>query len=117
VSADGCIFWLTAAWQLFTFTGMPDKSEIWKQMAQDVETVMNAVRGGLTWHRIEGPDPESTAVTADGPTFKIMCVSWERDGETRYNGIATVLVPHICIINLPPATAKVIWEKAVSSFN
>lgn len=96
---------------------MPDKSEIWKQMARDVDMVMTTVAQGLTWHRIPGPSEDSTAVTADAPTFKIMCVCWPGDGEMRYNGIATVVVPYLCIINLPPELAKQIWEKAVSSFN
>lgn len=86
-------------------------------MARDVEMVMAGVAQGLSWHRIEGPDPDSTAVTADGPTFKIMCVCWPQGDEMRYNGVATVVAPHICIINLPPEVAKQIWEKAVSSFN
>ena len=97
---------------------MPKKSEIWAEMARDVKMVMEGVmHEGLLWRRIEGPSPESTAVTADAPKFKIMCVSWEQGGETRYNGVATVIDPHICIINLPPEVAELIWEKAVSSFN
>lgn len=95
---------------------MPKKS-IFDQMAQDVDTVMRGVSAGLTWQHIPGPNPESTALTAKGPTFQIMCVCWP-DGEAkRYNGIATVTSPHICIINLPPDIAQKIWEKAVSSLN
>lgn len=86
-------------------------------MARDVEMVMAGVMQGLSWRKIDGPSPESTAVTADAPTFKIMCVCWPDGDETRYNGVATVVSPRICIINLPPDVAQQIWEKAVSSFN
>lgn len=96
---------------------MTNKNSVWDQMARDVDTVLTDVRSGLAWQRIAGPSPESTAITAEGPTFKIMCVSWESEDETHWHGVVTVMLPHICIINLPPDTAKEIWKIATSSFN
>jgi len=86
-------------------------------MARDVDTVLTAVGRGLTWHRFEGPIPDSTGVKATGPTFNVVCASWEMTGLRHYTAIVTMLEPHMSIINLPPQLAQVVYAKAISSFN
>lgn len=92
-------------------------------MASDVRDVLDAVQAGLRWEHMEPPNPKSTAFCADGPLhtpgpkFKLTCIRWVEGEHSGYAGVAMVLEPHICIINLPPEAAKAIYEKAASSLN
>jgi hypothetical protein len=102
---------------------MPNRNKIWEQMVCDVKMVIDAVDAGLMWTRVEPPDSDSTALEANGPLhtagpkFRILCVRWKKGEQSRYAGMATVLEPGITIINLPPDTAKMVYERAAISLN